>query len=128
MPLTKLPKAMFMNLSDSLFSGKNWWNVQDTLPTEITGPCLWHCVKCVQMWSFFWSVFSHIRPEYEVSLRIQSECGKMLTRKTRKNSVFGHFSRSVIWLKNVKAAQWFWILKIYFRVTKQPEFIQCWLK
>ena len=29
---------------------------------------------------------------YEVSLRIQCECGKMRTRKT---SVFGHFSRSV---------------------------------
>ena len=28
----------------------------------------------------------------EVSLRIQSECGKV---RTRKNSVFGHFSRSV---------------------------------
>ena len=28
---------------------------------------------------------------YEVSLRIQSECGKI---RTRKNSVFGHFSRS----------------------------------
>ena len=29
---------------------------------------------------------------YEVSLRIQSECGKI---RTRKNSVFGHSSRSV---------------------------------
>ena len=29
---------------------------------------------------------------YGVSLRIQSECGKI---RTRKNSVFGHFSRSV---------------------------------
>ena len=28
---------------------------------------------------------------YSVSLRIQSECGKI---RTRKNSVFGHFSRS----------------------------------
>ena len=28
---------------------------------------------------------------YEVSLRIQSECGKM---RTRKNSIFGHFSRN----------------------------------
>ena len=30
---------------------------------------------------------------YEISLRIQSECGKI---RTRKNSVFGHFSRSEI--------------------------------
>ena len=28
----------------------------------------------------FWSAFSRIRTEYEVSLRIQSECGKMQTR------------------------------------------------
>ena len=50
-----------------------------------------HCVKNVQIRSFFWSVFSRIRTEYGVSLRIQSECGKT---RTRKNSVFGHFSRS----------------------------------
>ena len=30
---------------------------------------------------------------YEVSLRIQFECGKI---RTRKNSLFGHFSRSDI--------------------------------
>ena len=66
---------------------------------------------------FFWSVFSRIRTEYgqiwkmskygvlsgpyfpvfglntkrySVSLRIQSECGKI---RTRKNSVFGHFTQ-----------------------------------
>ena len=39
-----------------------------------------HCVKNVQIRNFFWSVFS----------RIQSEYGKI---RTRKNSVFGHFSR-----------------------------------
>ena len=38
-------------------------------------------MKSVQIRSFFWSVFS----------RIQSECSKI---RTRKNSVFGHFSRS----------------------------------
>ena len=40
-----------------------------------------HCVKSVQIRSFFWSVFS----------RIQPECGKI---RTRKNSIFGHFSHS----------------------------------
>ena len=51
------------------------------------------CVKSVQIRSYFWSVFSRIRNEYGyfVSLRIQSECGKI---RTRNNSVFGHFSRS----------------------------------
>ena len=45
-----------------------------------------HCVKSVQIQCFFWSVFS-------VSVRIQSECGKM---RTRKNSAFGHFSHCVL--------------------------------
>ena len=43
-----------------------------------------HCVKSVQLRSFFWSVISCIRTEYR---KLQ----------TRKNSVFGHFSRSLIW-------------------------------
>ena len=40
-----------------------------------------HCVKSVQIRSFFWSVFSRIRTEYGdiVSLRIQSECKKIRT-------------------------------------------------
>ena len=54
-----------------------------------------HCVISVQIRSFSWSVFSRIRTEYgeryEVSLRIQSECWKI---RTRKNSVFGHISQS----------------------------------
>ena len=48
-----------------------------------------HCVKSVEIQSFFWSVFSHIRTEYGEIL--QSKCGKI---RTRKNSIFGHFSRS----------------------------------
>ena len=43
---------------------------------------VYHCVKSVQIRYFFCSVFSHIRTEY----------GKI---RTRKNTVFGHFSRSV---------------------------------
>ena len=44
---------------------------------------LLHCVKSVQIWSYFWSVFSCIRTEYRKI-------------RTRNNSVFGHFSRSAI--------------------------------
>ena len=51
-----------------------------------------HCLKSVQIRSYFWSVFSHIRTMeiYEVSLRTQSKCGKI---RTRNNSVFGHFTQ-----------------------------------
>ena len=52
-----------------------------------------HCIKSVQIRSFFWTVFSRIRTEYgEILLHIQSEYGKI---RTRKNSVFRHFSCSV---------------------------------
>ena len=57
---------------------------------------LLHCKKSIQIRSIFWSVFSRIWTDYErysVCLRIQSECVKI---RTRKNSVFEHFSRSVI--------------------------------
>ena len=42
--------------------------------------------KSFRIRSFFWSVFSHIRTEILHAV----ECGKI---RTRKNSVFGHFSR-----------------------------------
>ena len=51
-----------------------------------------HCVKSVQIRSYFWPVFSCIRIEYGVNLRIQSEYRKI---RTRNNSVFTQFSRSV---------------------------------
>ena len=44
---------------------------------------LGHCVKSVQIRSFFWSVFTYIRTEIQ-----------MQKIRSRKNSVFGHFSRS----------------------------------
>ena len=50
-----------------------------------------HCVKSVQIRSFFWSLFSCIRTEYEDLLRIQSKYRKI---RTRKNSARGHFSSS----------------------------------
>ena len=40
---------------------------------------------------FFWSAFSRIRTEYgkiSISLRIQSKCGKMRTRKTPNTSTY----------------------------------------
>ena len=53
-----------------------------------------HCVKSVQIRSYFWSVFSCIWTEYgdlQSNLRIQSKYRKI---RTRNNSVLGHFSRS----------------------------------
>ena len=43
----------------------------------------YHCVKCVHIRSYFWSLFSCIRTEYRKI-------------RTRNNSLFGHILRSVI--------------------------------
>ena len=53
-----------------------------------------HCVKCPNTEFFsgpYFSTFGLKREIYGVNLRIQIECGKI---RTRKKSVFGHFSRS----------------------------------
>ena len=53
-----------------------------------------HCVKSVQIRSFsglYFPTFEMNTEIYGVNLGIQSECGKM---PTRKNYVSGHFSRS----------------------------------
>ena len=58
-----------------------------------------NCVLQVWLMTEPWEIqpteYGEIRRDterYRVSLRIQSKCGKI---RTRKNSVFGHFSRSV---------------------------------
>ena len=53
-----------------------------------------HCVKIVQIWNFFWSVFSCIRTEYGDLMRKSPYSVRIQEIQTRKNSVFGHFSRS----------------------------------
>ena len=50
---------------------------------------------------------------YEVSLRIQSECGKI---RTRNDSVFGHFSRSDI----IKGCNQFEARKMHLNVSFYP--------
>ena len=49
-----------------------------------------HCVKKVFSGPYF-SAFGLNTERSLVSLHVQSECGKM---RTKKNSVFAHFSRS----------------------------------
>ena len=60
-----------------------WWDLHFLLTVNLYIFIHWdydsHCVKSVQIRSFFWSVFSCIRIEHRKV-------------RTRKNSVFGHFS------------------------------------
>ena len=59
-----------------------------------TSRVAFHCVKSVQIRSYFWSVFSFIRTEY---------------RKiwTRKNSVFGHFHAVHVISLTLKKCLWY---------------------
>ena len=57
-----------------------------------------HCLKSVQIRSFFWSVFCCIQTEYGVNLCIQPEYLKI---RTGKNSAFEHFSHSAITTLNL---------------------------
>ena len=53
-----------------------------------------HCVKNVQIRSFFWSIFSRIRTEYGETRSISPYSVRMRQKRTRKNSAFGHFPHS----------------------------------
>ena len=50
----------------------------------------WHCMKCVLIRSFFWSVFSRVQTEFGEIRSI-----RMREIRTRKNSILGQFLRSV---------------------------------
>ena len=72
-------------------------------------------MKSIQIRSFFWSVFS----------RIQSECAKI---QTRKNSVFGYFSRSLRVYVHYNAFQYsfhyfFSFLKIFCRWSERKSYL-----
>ena len=51
-------------------------------------------MESLQIWSFFWSVFSCIRTEYGEILRISPYSVRVQEIRTGNNFVFGHFSRS----------------------------------
>ena len=90
-------KILISSLLSSLFIKTTccfWQQILDKYLLDNLKSCIIHCVKSIQIGSFFWSVFSCIRTEYgdnSVNLRIQSEYRKI---RTRKISVFGHFSGS----------------------------------
>ena len=52
------------------------------------------CVKCVQIRSFFLSVFSRIRTEYGEILRISPYSVRMRENVEQNNAKYGHLQRS----------------------------------
>ena len=55
-----------------------------------------HCVKSVQIQSYFWSVFSRIRTEYGEILRISPYSVRMRENTDQNNSKYGYFLRNLI--------------------------------
>ena len=53
-----------------------------------------HCVKSVQIRSYFWSVFSCIWIEYRDLLHKSLYSIQIQENRDKKNSAFGHFLRS----------------------------------
>ena len=52
---------------------------------------MFHCVKSVHIWSFsdpYFPAFGLNTERYSVFLRLQSECGKIRTRKTPNTDTF----------------------------------------
>ena len=75
-------------------------------------------------WEFFWFVFSRIRTEYGVSLRIQSECRKIRTRITPNTDFFTqwykHTKNNYSWL-GVTDLMEFWSDLVYKKVQTSMQ-------
>ena len=93
--------------------------------------------KCLYS-EFLWSVFSRIQTKYgeiRVSLRIQSECGEIRTRKTPNSDTF-HKMRSLSkkmqnfllrwWHHKIsQSSKWNWgTKKIFGKARKKPYFLK----
>ena len=79
------------------------------------------CLKSVQIWSFSWSVFSCIWTEYG-DLRSKSPYSVRIQEiRTRKDSLFGHFSRSDVIIQFAavcgRTLDHDTIIKVYFHVS-----------
>ena len=68
--------------------------LQDHKQFSWKGPCS-HCVKSVQIRSFFWSVLSPIWTEHPDLFHKSPYLVQMRGNTDQTNSIFGHFSRSV---------------------------------
>ena len=73
------------------FFANSWFVQEKTMPVDRVGHNNPHCVKSVRIWSCYgphFPAFGLNTERYSVSLRIQSECGKMRTRLTPNTEFF----------------------------------------
>ena len=88
----KLPWAYDSVKSSWLPSGQKHWRIEWSMLVELYCPFAAHCVKSVQMRNFSGPYFPVIGLNTEIySVNLLTKCEYRKIR-TRKNSVFGHFS------------------------------------
>ena len=67
----------------------------------------YHCVKCIQVWSFFWSAFSHIRTEYGEIRSISPYSVWMRENTDQKNlRIWTHFTQCSVYKIRVIQSKW----------------------
>ena len=83
------------------------------------GKCVSHCMKSVQIRSFFWSVFSRIRTEYEEILRI-SQYSARIRKSTdqKKLRIWTLFTQCRGWLL---LRHFSCLSHIYLHVQQKPK-------
>ena len=91
----------------SLFKNNRDSAIMLILYEEIKKQRVSHCVKSVQLWSFFWSVFSRIQTEYGEILRIYPYSVRM-----RENTDHKKFR---IW---TLFTQWLIIFHVYANIIR----------
>ena len=75
-----------------------------------------HCVKSVRIWSYsgpYFAAFGLNTERYFVSLRIQSECGKMRTRITPNKDSFLAVLWNSVTSRRLVTGNFLWTLKIF---------------
>ena len=82
---------MFTKRHHCKFFAKSGFVQEKTMPVDRVGHNNPHCVKSVRIRSYYGSHFPALglnTEKYSVSLRIQSECGKMRSRLTPNTDTF----------------------------------------
>ena len=97
----------------------NWKNMRRKRQMNNLGKCVSHCMKSVQIRSFFWSVFSWIRTEYEEILRI-SQYSARIRKSTdqKKLRIWTLFTQCRGWLL---LRHFSCLSYIYLHVQQKPK-------
>ena len=109
-------KIYTWEISAYTYSSVAWYHIVFTIL---------HCVKSVRHRSFsgsYFPAFGLNTERYEVFLRIQSECGKI---RTRKKPVFRHFSRSASLKQHIYLIWWIHLKVLVFQFAIPIQYRLC---